>query len=170
MNYQKERIKRIVSLIKIKEKDKVLDIGCGDEYIKELMNIKDYTGIDLIEKRMDALIYLKHTKKKYSVALMIDFVEHIPPKELHKIFTHLRKKLKGTLYIHTPDADFIFEKIKRIFNLQKRQGHINVMTERDLTIILKESGFKNVKVTKLSHYIPCFRILGKKTRLFIEAK
>lgn len=76
------RIKKCVQLAQIKDNESVLDLGCGDSYIKNYLpkNI-NYTGIDKytgdicydLEKGLPNCVF----DSRYDVIFMNEFIEHI---------------------------------------------------------------------------------------------
>lgn len=178
-----ERLTRLVDLIGFEKNDKVLDIGCGNGLLLPLIDgkVKEYDGVDFSkafikqakEKAKTAEVKTKHayyaedviefckTHKGFTKVLALDFTEHINDEELLAIFGAVRKSMSpgGKAYIHTPNKDFVLERIKSDHQKIEVQGHIALRNATEYRELFKKAGFRKVKVTPLSHYIQALRPL-----------
>lgn len=199
------RIKRLLNLIKFKKNDIVLDAGCGNGqllyYIYKKINY--YYGVDFSKEFIKRAI--KKQKKKdisnskficsdiekfcikkknyFNKIFTFDFSEHIYDYDFLRIFSKLYYSLKigGTLYIHTPNGEYILELLKKK-NIFKRQiEHIGIRKKTEYIKLLKKAGFNNTTVFFLPHYLKYLAFfdffkyipfIGKyfRARLFIVCK
>ncbi len=136
-NQSQSRLERLIDSIKLEPEYKVVDFGCGNGMLLPFLTnkVKMYTGVDFSkefidlanQKKKQMLIsnaeficsdILKFCQKNndcYDVAFALDFSEHVYDKDWLAILTAIKGSLKpgGRLYIHTPNADFFLEKMKR---------------------------------------------------------
>lgn len=112
--------------------DNILDIGCGQGYFLENLNVnrKKSFGIDLSAKQIEICkqkgilnckcLDLKDVKQKYDCATAIfDVINYINPKDLQKFFENTYKILnKDTYFIFDVNSLFGFEEVA--------QGSINI--------------------------------------------
>ncbi len=196
------RLEFLVSKINFSSADEVLDVGCGNGMLYELIRnkVKKYVGIDIskafikeclnaFKKENRCSFFVEDTKKhlrrkvKYDKIFLFDVVEHVPNKEVQEMFRDIKALLKrnGRLYIHTPNADFFIEVLKKIGVVKQTPGHIAVRDGKEYVSMLKRAGFKHInlryiphynKKIKLLHIFSYIPIVGRffKARLFIEAK
>lgn len=199
------RISRLVDLMGLANTDDLVDIACGNAMLLEAVSgrIRSYTGVDFSDdfivaakKRADrigAVSYDFHcddivdfctrTKRRYSVAVALDFSEHVLTEDLVPILSAVRSILKpgGRLYLHTPNLDFFTERMRDSgFILKQRPEHIAVRDRAQNVAMLIEAGFdeSSIKVRLLSHYnalkalhpLRHLPFLGKffEARIFIE--
>lgn len=109
----------------------------------------------------DALEFMKkfvknNTAIKFDVAIMFDFVEHIPRSEFVKLLSYLKKVMneKGLVVINTPiykcDNDVIKEGLKEEARdasdeVSQTEGmHCNRYTKRSLIEFIKKQGFNAI--------------------------
>ena len=125
--FVEQKFKEVSKLIP--KDSKVLDIGCGEGKIRNLLQNCDYYGIDGQKELIDFLI--KHDVKaktidlnkeglpfegeKFDYILMLDILEHVVnPKNL---LNQAKSKLKGGRIIITLPNDYhILNKLRFLFN------------------------------------------------------
>lgn len=187
------RIKNILENIKVEKKDLIGDFACGNGLLPKALNqnYQEYNGVDksslfikeckewVKENKIkntyffkgDIVKFCKQNPNKYTKSFTLDFSEHIDDKEFIKIYTAIKgaMKDKGQLIIHTPNKDFILERIKDIGILRQTSGHIGIRNFNEYKLLLKKCGYKNIKVKYLPHYRRILNILptSKKARLLI---
>jgi len=144
--------------LKLKKKNKILEIGCGSgEMTKKLENKAKITAIDLDKKQIEeARNKIKNAEFKiadatklpfknnsFDAAYSINVLHHIPPYE--KVFKEIYRVLKksGTLFLVDVRSWVFKSKIPRII------GDAYERTEPQSIIIkmLKDAGFKITKVS-----------------------
>jgi 2-polyprenyl-3-methyl-5-hydroxy-6-metoxy-1,4-benzoquinol methylase len=198
------RLKRLIKFVTLDSSFKIADFGCGNGLLMELVASKSesYTGIDFSESFIEAAVQKKISKNIsnanficsdiqkfcqqnlncFDVAFAMDIAEHIYDKEWVSNLCNIKKTIKphGKLYVHTPNANFFIEILKKNnFILKQFPEHIAVRTPQDNIKLIELAGFKKIKIFFLPHYniLKFFHIfsyipfLGKffKARIFIEA-
>ncbi len=195
-HYHKEpgrRISNILENIQLSKKDVIGDFACGNGLLARALNEKyrEYNGVDksslFIKEckkwvkennikntsfvREDIVKFCKKNVNKYSKAFTLDFSEHIDDNDFIEIYSAIKKSIskQGKLIIHTPNKDFLLEKLKNIGILPQTRGHIAVRNFQEYKILLEKCGYKNIKVKYLPHYQKVLNILptSKKARLLI---
>ncbi len=200
---QRKRLDRLIDLIPFNSDDIVADFGCGNGIFADMIHsrIAAYDGIDFSEdfialarKRHeklqvknvtfyteDIINFCEKKKSYYDKVFAMDFSEHIYDEDFFKIFTAIMYSLKpgGALYLHTPNADFILEILKKYRILKQVYGHIAVRNEQQYRQLFFDMKFDNIRVRHIPHYLTSLSYLhflskipfiGKffKARLFIE--
>ena len=99
---------------------------------------------------------LSYISNKFDIITMFHVLEHIPYQL--KVLKNLKKKLKnkGKIIIEVPHAqDFLLE----ILNLESFKKftfwseHLVLHTEKSLKKLLKEAGYKNIRINFYQSYI-----------------
>ncbi|MBD3329956.1 methyltransferase domain-containing protein [Candidatus Peregrinibacteria bacterium] len=200
---QTSRLKRLIPHLKFDKNDNVAEFGCGNGIFADMIfnKIKTYTGVDfskdfieLAKKRhkklnidnckfigADIIEFSVNHKAEFDEAYSIDFTEHIYDEDFIKIFRAIKNTLKigARLSIHTPNKDFILELLKEKGILPQQKEHIAVRNFEEYKKLLRQLGYREIKVKYISHYIPILiklhklshiPIIGKffKARLLIE--
>jgi len=182
----------------------VADFGCGIGSLFENLEgrIDKYYGIDY------SSVLIEHARKKFSnylnkrvfffdeeitefckffnnsfdVAFALDFIEHLYDDDVISIFSSIRNTLKedGKIVIHTPNGNFFLEILKNRKIIKQLPSHIAVRNLKKLKELLIKAGFKEIKVTVLSHwnilknihFLSFIPLIGKffEARLLIECK
>jgi len=201
----KKKLRRLFKFINLDRNDIVLDVGCGNGLLLDYISnkIRFYYGVDFLENFInvaksrqkknkiinakfvceDINIFCKDFKGNFNKIFALDFVEHIYDEDFKRIFTSLYNSLKigGELYIHTPNGEYFLEVFKKKGMLKQFPQHIAVRTAIDYKKLLTKSGFNNIRIIYLFHYIQILSILdllrylphiGKyfQARLFIICK
>ncbi|WP_417331726.1 class I SAM-dependent DNA methyltransferase [Halarcobacter sp.] len=160
-----------MSIIFDKELDNILDVGCGQGFFIESLNLnqKNAYGIDLSSEQIDACkqrgvenvacIDLKDVKEKYDCATAIfDVINYIPKDSLKEFFENVYKALndKGyfifdvnTLYgfeeiaqgCITMDLDDKFIAIDAIYEDEKLVTDLTLFTKLEDSNFKKENDF-----------------------------
>lgn len=171
------RLERLLPYIEIEKNDVVLDVACGSGHLLDLLEdkINTYHGVDFSED----LINIANKKKKekniinaqffcsdidiycinkinyYDKIFALDITEHIYDEMFLKIFTSLYKSLKedGELYIHTPNAEYILEIMKKKKILKQFPSHIKVRNANEYVKLLNQAGFGTIQIKYLAHYL-----------------
>ena len=165
-----ERIYRILELIPTNKNDVIADYACGSGLLASALdnNYRKYCGIDtsssfikrakqMAQERklrntnfinMDIIKFAKTHTNKFTKAFTLDFSEHIDNPLFLQIYSEIRKTLKknGILIIHTPNKDFLLEKLKGLRILPQTSGHIAIRNFEEYEVLLKKCGYKNIKI------------------------
>jgi len=203
-NQNINRLKRLLNRIEFQPNNYVLDVGCGSGLIAPLIcpKILRYVGVDFSSDFIksarssknnvaiknanfeccDITRYCTENPNTFDLALALDISDHIYDGEWIHILRSIRERLKdkGKIYIHTPNSDFLVEKLKKNNILLKQfPEHIAVRSAAENTLLLEKAGFQNVKLTYLAHYnilrilhpLCYLPLIGKffRARLFISA-
>jgi 2-polyprenyl-6-hydroxyphenyl methylase/3-demethylubiquinone-9 3-methyltransferase len=197
------RLSRLLPFMDLGPDMVVADLGCGNGLLLELTHdrVGQYHGVDFssefIEeaRRRQAQIGISNASfhietitefcDRHEGALdrvfALDFTEHVYDEDLIPIATSIRRSLRegGRLYIHTPNLTFFLELLKDKGICRQFPEHIAVRSADQYVSLLRGVGFREVKVSYLSHYLGALSWLhafssvpavGKylKARLFIE--
>ena len=174
-----ERLTRLLPLLVLKPTDTVVDFGCGNGMLFDLIGnrVARYIGVDFSESfirdarqriegraasqaefvcsTIDA--FCERQQNTIDVAFAMDFSEHVYDEEWLQILTCIRSVLKphGRLYLHTPNAKFIVEVLKaKNFVLAQQPEHIAVRTPEENCQLLEKAGFRIATLRVLAHYKP----------------
>ena len=206
------RLVNLLEEMDLHKDDIVFDFGCGNGLLLKAfteygISVKQYSGIDFsvsaIEmakeeastrpdpgfpiqfENSDILAFCSSHPGQANADFAMDFSEHVADQEwldfLQSIYRSLDKN-NGRLFLHTPNAEFLLEIMKRHnFILKQFPDHIAVRSGKENANLLKQAGFRKVTVRHIAHYIPLLKPLhlmrwlpglGKffKARLFIIAE
>ena len=107
------RIPNLVSSLRdnVPPGSRVLDLGCGDMYLKELCPEYEWVGVDINVKRGDIVNHdlasfpYPFPTNHFDAAVCSEVLEHVwsPPKVLSELNRVLRRK--GTLVVTVPNMD-----------------------------------------------------------------
>lgn len=199
------RIKRLIKKIKFSKTDTILDLGCGNGLLMNQITtkIKSYHGIDFSKgfieeadknkKKLNAtnvklvcgdiIEYCNKNKNRFDKIFALDFTEHIYDDNFIKIFSAVYNSMKkeGVLFVHTPNREYALEILKEKGIMKQFPEHIGIRNAEQYKKLLMKSGFKNIELMYLPHYIKILSSLdflkyipyfGKyfKARLFIKCK
>ena len=175
---QISRLKHLLPLLPTGGELDVIDIGCGNGLLADLIakNVKTYTGVDF-SKEFIEIAKVRHNalgnenthfhcsdivefsqdmkyRKKFNVCFAMDFTEHVYDDQLVEIFTAATNMLKddGKLVIHTPNANFLLEILKNKGIMTQLEGHIGVRKDKELIKLFSKAGFEAEKINYLAHY------------------
>jgi 2-polyprenyl-6-hydroxyphenyl methylase/3-demethylubiquinone-9 3-methyltransferase len=170
------RLERLVPLFHLDKDDVVVDIGCGDGMLSQVVHgrVGSYVGVDFSERfiaaaqerarssgigntrfvRADIVEFCAENRGRFDAAFTMDFSEHIDDEDFHRIYTAVRDSLKkgGSLYLHTPNRDYFLEILKHHGIIRQFPEHIAVRRDRHYIRLLDEAGFSNISLRYLPHY------------------
>ncbi len=141
------RLKKSIKIANIKDKEKVLDLGCGNKILKYYLSDGiEYTGIDKIdgidlEKELPSSIL----SQKFDVIFMNEFIEHI--ENFKSLLMKCREILSdnGRIIISTPSANRII--YGDIFNgIGEDKTHICCFKKSNMRNLVRICGFKITKI------------------------
>jgi 2-polyprenyl-3-methyl-5-hydroxy-6-metoxy-1,4-benzoquinol methylase len=180
-NYPKEdngRLARLLPYFDLDPDDNVLDVACGNGLLVDFIHdhIRGYTGIDFsaefireAENRCsdkgiqnaqfvceDAIIYCEQHPSAFGKVFLNDFSEHVYDDDFVKILMAARETLVrgGTLYLHTPNREYLLEVAKHRGLLKNHPGHVAVRTAKQLCLLLDDAGFPKHEIHYPAHYVP----------------
>ncbi len=180
-----QRISRIFRHIPFACGDRVCELGCGvghvllaahrhigyglgidfSEYaISQALLERNRCGISTLDfsvRDIAKLVTDVSLKESFDKVLMMDLTEHIHDQMLLEFLVSTRHILKqaGKLYIHTPNARYYLEIMKKHnFLVRQYPGHIAVRSADQYRDLLRRSGLRLESITYLPHY---HGVLGK---------
>ncbi len=170
------RLNRLLPYITLPANADIVDYGCGTGLMMQLLHseVRSYTGVDFsppfiaaANKKKESLSvinaefhcldihdFAKANPARFHAAFAMDFSEHVYDDVWLEILKSIRNTLKpgGTLYLHTPNGEFIIETMKRHnFILKQFPEHIAVRDVAENERLVKEAGF-SVSTMTLPHY------------------
>lgn len=173
---QSGRIKRLLSHIDLPPNADVLDIGCGTGILADLLVSRygTYTGIDfsqamvqvamarVVEHQLcaceflcaDAVEVMRSKPESFDAIFLLDISEHIPDEEWTGIVDAARRSLRrgGKVYLHTPNLDFVVERLKDRGWMRQFPEHIAVRNAKENMQFFRVAGYSSVDCKTLSHY------------------
>jgi SAM-dependent methyltransferase len=165
--------------------------------------IRSYTGVDFSQPFIDLAVaraarlgatnlrfecasiedFCAAHLRRFDVGCAFDFSEHVPDREWLPLLAAIRSSMKagGRFYLHTPNADFMLERMKRRnFILRQSPEHVAVRDMGENLSLLRESGFTITHARFVRHYnllrfvdpLRHVPVLGRwfEARIFIEAR
>jgi SAM-dependent methyltransferase len=171
------RIGRLVPLFELDRADRVVDIGCGNAILLELISdrIAEYVGVDFSDAFVsearrrqaergipnatfqcgDVAAYCAAHPDQFDAAFAIDFIEHIYDDEVLRIgrAVHAALKSGGVFYLHTPNGEYFMERLREWGVLREIEGHVGIRDAASYRRLLADCGFTDVRVTYLPHYL-----------------
>lgn len=198
------RLKRLEKFLDLKRGATVVDFACGNAMLLELVGSSagEYHGVDFSPEMIAAARrraarlgcerahfhetdigkFSEQNPERFDAAFAMDFSEHVYDEDWLEILKSIRRTLKpgGTLYLHTPNANYFIEVLKDKGILKQFPEHIAVRNAEQNVSLLVTAGFRDIDVHLLSHYEwrqKPFALLGYipgigkyfKARIFIRA-
>jgi 2-polyprenyl-3-methyl-5-hydroxy-6-metoxy-1,4-benzoquinol methylase len=173
----RRRLLQLIPLMKLDRNDDVADFGCGNGLLAAEVHqlVRTYTGVDFSEPFVELAVaratrlgatnvrfelstiedFCRRNPERFDAAFALDFSEHVYDDMWLKIAQSIRHTLKrgGTFYVHTPNANFILERIKtQRFMLRHSPEHVAVRSMADNVRLLESAGFKVSSKQYVSHY------------------
>ncbi len=200
-----KRLRNLVDRMDIETCSDIVDFGCGDavivEYFKDVVN--SYVGVDFssefievanrrkmalnatnVHFHCDSITDFSHYhKNSFDIGFSLDLSEHVYDREWQEIANAMYQCLRpgGVFYLHTPNANFFLEIMKRYNFLMKQfPEHVSVRDALSNYHFLSVAGFENINVKFIPHYnvarllhpLSYLPFIGKyfQARLFITAR
>jgi len=199
------RIGRLLQYIDLPNDADIADFGCGNGMLLPCLSdrVKRYSGVDFSgqfilaarnRQKMQGIAnadffcesiesFCSRNRERFDAGFVLDLAEHIPDKEWSAILTAIHRSLRpgGKLYLHTPNAMFFLEIMKRYdVILHQLEEHVAVRGVQENVRMLKEAGFSITGIRLLPHYnilqfihvVSFLPVIGKyfKARIFITAE
>ena len=173
---QTARVARLVEHIQLPQGANILDVGCGIGLLAGILATRygSYTGVDfssamLREARAqadarglrhcgflcaDAIEVMLENVGAYDAVFMLDISEHVPDREWADIVkaAWLALKPAGRIYLHTPNLDFMLERMKQHGWIRQFPEHVAVRDARENMRFFHEAGCTSVVCNVLPHY------------------
>ncbi len=171
------RIRRLLPLVALPPAASVADFGCGNGVLLELLSprVREYVGVDFsapfireAERRRAARGILNGTfvcddiaafcarhPARFDAGFALDVLEHVYDDQLVVICRAIHGALKpgAPLYVHTPNAEYVLERLHAWGVLAPVGGHVAVRDAGAYRALLAESGFRHVDVRYVPHYL-----------------
>jgi SAM-dependent methyltransferase len=172
-----QRMERMRPLFDLSGREVVADFGCGNGVLLELIapHVREYVGVDFSEsfvraaERRRAARGIRHAAfhcadivefcvarpSAFDAAFALDFSEHVYDDQFVRIFSAIHGALKpgAPLYLHTPNGGYFMERLRARGTLRQIEGHVAVRDAEQNRALLAASGFADVRVRYLAHYL-----------------
>lgn len=173
---QEARVARLVEHAWLPPGARVLDVGCGTGILATMLAARygRYTGVDFSDAMVNvarrraedqglrdcefivanAVDVMRALPDVYDSIFMLDISEHVPDGEWSGIVQSALRALKpgGRAYLHTPNLDFLVERLKQVGLMRQFPEHIAVRTARENMRFFHEAGYSVVRCRRLPHY------------------
>ena len=198
-DHSMSRLSRLLPYIDFDSTYNVVDFACGNGMLMDLVAplVNSYVGVDFSEPFIEAarvrqqqlkienaefacsdlIEFCREHPQQFDAAFAMDLSQHVYDAQWLEILQSIRSSLKpqGRFYIHTPNEIL---KNKNIV-LKQLPQHIAPRTPKQCAALIKQAGFREVRVRLVSHYnvlrflhpVSYVPLVGKyfKARIFIEA-
>ena len=128
--FSRKKISIALKLADLKKEDFILDFGCGEGWLKNILKIKGYNvkGYDITPEHSDMEDYRKLKPDKI---FALDVFEHIPKEEIKKIIKDFKKMNSDfEIIVSIPTENLISRKSRKILGKSERvKGHITPLKE-----------------------------------------
>ncbi len=179
----KIRLVRLMPFFELRSTDVVGDFGCGDGMLMEMIcnRVNRYYGVDFSQDLISAAVrrqtngnytnaqfecndirrFCERYTNTFDKAFTLDFSEHIYDEDFLVIYRSIYASLKpgGILYLHTPNADFLIEKLKHAGIMKQFPEHVAVRNATAYVDLLSQVGFGGITVHYLPHYLRSLSLL-----------
>ncbi len=198
------RLERLIDRMDLDSTMNVCDFGCGNGLLMPYLCpiVSEYVGVDFSEEFIvsanrnrdqcrfknahfycDSIDHFCSQRTNFfDAGFAFDLSEHVPDDRWLEILKSIRLSLKcsSPIYLHTPNAVFFVELMKkRGFILKQFPEHVAVRNSQENRRLLLQAGFKSIEITSLPHYnilkyfhiFSCLPFAGRffEARLFIRA-
>jgi SAM-dependent methyltransferase len=200
----RRRLLQLLPLMTLRASDDLVDFACGNGLLAAEVRgrVRSYTGVDFSQPFIDLAVaraarlgasnlqftcasiepFCAAHPARFDVACAFDFSEHVRDDEWLRLLEAMRGALKpgGRLYLHTPNAAFILERMKASgFILRQSPEHVAVRDLAENVRLLRAAGFdvrttravRHYNVLRHIHVLRHLPAVGRwfEARLFIEA-
>lgn len=173
---QVARVVRLLEYVELSSDAVVLDAGCGTGILSGLLASRcgSYTGVDFSQAMLqeartragreglrnceficaDLVEHMYAAEGIYDAIFMLDLSEHVPDAEWAGIVAAARHALQpgGKVYLHTPNLDFVVERLKQRGWMRQFPEHIAVRDAVGNANFFHDAGFAFVRCDMLPHY------------------
>jgi ubiquinone/menaquinone biosynthesis C-methylase UbiE len=161
--------------------DRVTATDIEDAYLDHAQRLADaYPNLALLT---DDITHSQLADASFDMILCSEVIEHVPDPESALKEMHRLLKPGGILILSTPQRHSTLELVAKVaflpgvVNLVKliyreailEMGHINLMTERQVRLRLRTSGFEVIEYFKSGLYLPFIAEFAGKTGLRLES-
>ena len=124
-----------IKLADLNKDDLILDFGCGTQELKRKLPNHNVIGYDLTPEHSDVKNYTEISPTKI---FALDVLEHIPKKELEKIFKNFQKmNKKFALITIIPTENWVSRKLRKLISKPERVSD-HVTTIKEILDLLKK--------------------------------
>lgn len=173
----RRRLLQLIPHMQLANGQDVVDFGCGNGLLAAEIHsrVQTYTGVDFSEPFIELAgaraatlgatnvrfvhstiaDFCRLNPERFDVAFAFDFSEHVYDGMWLDIARGIRHTLKpgGMLYVHTPNAGFIVERMKTSkFLLRHSPEHVAVRNMSDNVRLLETAGFEILNRQFVAHY------------------
>jgi len=170
------RLSRLIPLLFLQPDDVVADFACGSGMMLGLIHdkIAYYHGVDFSAEFIEASRRNQYDQgiqnacfhceaigdfcdtnpESFDKGFAMDFSEHVYDDDWLDVLQSIKGGLKlgGRFYLHTPNADYLVEILKKHGVLPQQPEHIAVRNAQENVRLLEHAGFRDVRVDYLPHY------------------
>lgn len=165
------RIDRILRYCDVRPTDRLLDLGCAHGLLLDRLKgrIGSYVGVDFSEAviaagrarhpeasfvRADLTEFCAAHPGEFDSAFALDLSEHVPDDDWLRILRAVRVALvpDGRLFLHTPNAGFLLERLKHWGILRQFPEHVAVRDLAGNVALIEGAGFRIAQARHISHY------------------
>jgi cyclopropane fatty-acyl-phospholipid synthase-like methyltransferase len=171
------RFRRLITNMRLRPQDSVADVGCGSgmlmPYVAPFVN--SYVGVDFSQPfieianakknalgirnaRFECASIQEFCRKNvgaFNIVFAMDFSEHVYDENWLQILMSIKTSLVngGILYVHTPNARFFIEIMKKNnFIMKQFPEHVAVRTVEENVELLQKAGFRVSRTLLVPHY------------------
>lgn len=201
----RRRLVQLLPRMRLDMNDDLVDFACGNGLLASEVHrrVRSYTGVDFSPPFIELAVaraarlgasnlhfecatiadFCAAHPARFDVGCAFDFSEHVADAAWRDTLSDIRRSLKpgARLYLHTPNAGFLLERMKRRdFILRQSPEHIAVRDMHENLRLLREAGFSIAVAAFVPHYNvlrflhPLRRLPGIgpwfEARIFIEAR
>jgi cyclopropane fatty-acyl-phospholipid synthase-like methyltransferase len=149
-------------------KEPWLDVGSGENYMRDLMAEKTRKNIQSSEIDLDVTPY-EFSDNYFLTITSFELLEHLYNPLFHLMELHRVLSPEGNLFLFTPNDYSLIYKVTHLLS-RKYAPHFHQFSEKDLRDVMTRAGFKVVIVKKLRRGISGTLARISRDRLFVHAK
>lgn len=201
-----DRVTALARRMKLDPQARLADFACGNGMLLHALGPRPgtYDGVDFSADFItsanrwaersactgyrfhceDIVAFCARHPGQFDAAATLDFSEHVTDDLAVPIYAAIRQSLApgGTLYLHTPNGDFFFERAKNIGIVRQFPEHVAVRNGAETVEMLVRAGFprEGITLNHIAHYnvlkwlhpLSGLPLIGKwfQARLWIEAR
>lgn len=173
-----DRVRGLLAHMDIPDDAELADFACGNGMLLQVLGDRagTYHGVDFSPDFIasatdwaereglrnfrfhceDIVAFCERHPARFDRAATLDFSEHVDDEEAIPIYAAIRASMKpgGKLYLHTPNLDFVVERLKDAGILRQFPEHVAVRNGRGTAAMLEAAGFApaGIVVRHIPHY------------------